>query len=227
GAERSAQGLIRGEDLTPGCPGQPRPPSLVSGGPTSVPPRCQTRRMAAGVRRLLSPAWITWAAASLCATFSCALGEEECLTDSRIQCYDCNSEQEPRCLDPFNHSVENRPVLRECQGCCVKIVKRHGKHDTEVRRTCTERLQINMFLVDHVCMYESGGGGHMCFCESDACNAAPRGPSASRPAVRIVLLLTTTALLVLLAPPTSWGARPRPPPRWTAARPVPRLLRTS
>ncbi|CAN7982706.1 unnamed protein product, partial [Ixodes hexagonus] len=122
--------------------------------------------------------------------------------DSRIQCYDCNSNEEPRCLDPFNHSVENRPVLRECQGCCVKIVKKHGKHDTEVRRTCTERLQINMFLVDHVCMYESGGGGHMCFCESDACNAAPRGPSASRPAVRIALLLTTTALLVLLAPPS-------------------------
>ncbi|KAH6929540.1 hypothetical protein HPB50_002622 [Hyalomma asiaticum] len=47
--------------------------------------------------------------------------------DSRIQCYDCNSEQEPRCRDPFNHSEENLPTLRECQGCCVKIVKRHGK----------------------------------------------------------------------------------------------------
>ncbi|KAH9368628.1 hypothetical protein HPB48_004647 [Haemaphysalis longicornis] len=115
------------------------------------------------------------------------------LADSRIQCYDCNSEQEPRCRDPFNHSEENRPTLRECQGCCVKIVKRHGKHDQEVRRTCTERLQINMFLVDHVCMYESGGGGHMCFCESDACNAAPPPPAADddndRPAAGLLLPL--------------------------------------
>lgn len=142
--------------------------------------------------------------ASLFATFSYALAEEECL-NSKIQCYDCNSEQEYRCRDPFNHSEENRPALRECRGCCVKIVKKYGQHDQEVRRTCTERLQINMFLVDHVCMYESGGGGHMCFCESDACNAATRGPSASRPAVRVALLLTTTLLLLLMAPRARLG----------------------
>lgn len=146
--------------------------------------------------------------------------------DSRIQCYDCNSEQEPRCRDPFNHSEENRPTLRECQGCCVKIVKRHGKHDQEVRRTCTERLQINMFLVDHVCMYESGGGGHMCFCESDACNAAPPPPGAPTNSVLLLmLLLLLLAHIVLLqqrritTTTTASSCRASPP---TAAR-----LRTS
>ncbi|XP_077563063.1 glycosylphosphatidylinositol-anchored protein quiver isoform X1 [Haemaphysalis longicornis] len=165
--------------------------------------------MASRPRRIASPAWITWAAASLFATFTYALAEEECL-NSRIQCYDCNSEQEPRCRDPFNHSEENRPTLRECQGCCVKIVKRHGKHDQEVRRTCTERLQINMFLVDHVCMYESGGGGHMCFCESDACNAAPPPPGASTNSVLLMMLLLLLLAHVALQRRTTTTTAPPP-----------------
>lgn len=118
--------------------------------------------------------------------------EEECLFQT-VQCYDCESTTDPRCADPFNTSVSHvdQPKLLPCQGCCVKIVGKVGTPNETVRRTCTTSLQINLFLVDHVCMLESRGAGHMCFCESDGCNSAPRSINDA--------VLVTVGLLFLYA----------------------------
>lgn len=102
------------------------------------------------------------------------LAEEECLGDSGIKCFECQSWVDPKCNDPFNLSVfpMDLPHHEECKGCCVKILTDIGTDHPKIRRTCTERLQINLFMVDHVCMNQGDGKGKMCFCERDFCNGA-------------------------------------------------------
>ena len=91
-----------------------------------------------------------------------------------IDCFDCNSNEDPRCGDPFVFTAHARdmPAVKQCDGCCVKLVQHRGTDYESVRRTCTDEIDINLFMVDHVCMTEGGKDGIMCFCEENRCNTA-------------------------------------------------------
>merc|ERR1711874_540255 len=75
-----------------------------------------------------------------------------------IDCFDCNSNDDPRCGDPFVFTAHARdmPAVKQCDGCCVKLVQHRGTDYESVRRTCTDEIDINLFMVDHVCMTEGG-----------------------------------------------------------------------
>jgi len=100
----------------------------------------------------------------------------DCMSGNTIDCFECNSWDDPRCHDPWNWTYPKEttmPPTKECEGCCVKMVQFIGTEHYSITRTCTDQLEINFFMVNHGCMTEGHRHGHMCFCEEDECNAAP------------------------------------------------------
>ncbi|CAB4066513.1 unnamed protein product [Lepeophtheirus salmonis] len=89
----------------------------------------------------------------------------DCISDSVIECFECNSWEDERCNDPFNYTLhkENMPPLLPCEGCCVKMVQFIGTEHYQIKRTCTDHFEVNFFMVNHACMTEGHRHGRMCF----------------------------------------------------------------
>ena len=53
-----------------------------------------------------------------------------------IECFECNSFNDPRCHDPFNYTIhdDDMPEIKMCEGCCVKMVQfiGTGMYNTEI-----------------------------------------------------------------------------------------------
>lgn len=96
---------------------------------------------------------------------------QDCDEDT-LQCYNCDSLTFLGCDDPFNSSDPFIPQI-SCKTFCVKYSKISPKGSHIVTRTCKDDMEINLHIPDEVCRSNIKQGGHICFCNSDNCNAAP------------------------------------------------------
>jgi len=124
----------------------------------------------------------------------------DCMSGAILDCFECNSWEDPRCHDPFNYSIykEEMPETKACEGCCVKMVQFIGTEHYQVKRTCTDNFEVNFFMVNHACMTEGHRHGHMCFCEEDECNAANAIYQKSWALTILPLLVTLSIFHTLL-----------------------------
>jgi len=99
------------------------------------------------------------------------LGRDVAYQDT-LQCYNCDSLTYLGCDDPFNTSDPFIPKIK-CTEYCVKYSKISPKGSHIVTRTCKDNMDINLHIRDEVCRSNIKQGGHICFCNSDNCNAAP------------------------------------------------------
>ncbi|XP_031348017.1 protein quiver-like [Photinus pyralis] len=118
--------------------------------------------------------------------------DARCCIPKPINCYNCDSEYDVRCRDPFNwSSPEIHPPYISCNGCCIKWVLNSKTPKEIVRRSCITQYQVNLFMVDRGCMQERSKTGHLCFCEEDLCNRC------STKVPNIVLLVFITLFYII------------------------------
>uniref|UniRef100_A0A0X3PW25 UPAR/Ly6 domain-containing protein qvr n=2 Tax=Schistocephalus solidus TaxID=70667 RepID=A0A0X3PW25_SCHSO len=111
-----------------------------------------------------------------------------------INCFSCNSSENPFCLDVFPKREVASPRVKtiECLEDCFKWLYIDRNNKRHLIRGCSAQLHLD--LDRHlICMYESRSrGGYICFCTTDRCNGSSR--------FAFSLTVPLIALLSYLAP---------------------------
>jgi hypothetical protein len=89
-----------------------------------------------------------------------------------IECFSCDSRDDPRCSDPFNLTRETGKVVR-CDDLCVKL-KYESEGTYHYIRNCATTLKKIYIKKTEVCYTtRKNTNGYLCFCDQgDICNDA-------------------------------------------------------